>query len=467
MSTAVAEIHEEEVVDKELEGFTEEKFDYDDEFQSKIAALTLRDDEFLRRAAHILKPEFFENQGEACLVDIALQHFNKYGCSPDPASVVQIIKDKAASKVYKRETLAAIVEARKKLIGIYVTDKAFVEEKVVEFARKQAVSNAIVNSVPDLEAGNYAKIEARIKEAIAVGLNEEGVGYDFFAQALNRKLARIEKLTGKVPPTGITTGCKELDDLLYHRGWGRKELSLLMGGAKAGKTQALIHFGRIASFAKYNVLYVTLEVGKDIIADRLDDSISKVIMKELASKAARVATAVETVAKTAGKFIIHEFGSGTFSPSQLRALIDRYKNPGRNPDGTIRPPIKFDMIIVDYADLMRPDIRTNDPKENSRAIYVDLRAIAFEENVALLTATQTNREGFKSTVAKAEHVAEDFNKIRTADVAISINITEEERAKGQARLYFAASRNQEMGVTVVIKQNVSMMRFLEEVISVE
>ncbi|MFX9862963.1 DNA helicase, partial [Acinetobacter baumannii] len=87
------------------------------------------------------------------------QHFNKYGCSPDPASVVQIIKDKAASKVYKRETLAAIVEARKKLIGIYVTDKAFVEEKVVEFARKQAVSNAIVNSVPDLEAGNYAKIE--------------------------------------------------------------------------------------------------------------------------------------------------------------------------------------------------------------------------------------------------------------------------------------------------------------------
>lgn len=58
MSTAVAEIHEEEVVDKELEGFTEEKFDYDDEFQSKIAALTLRDDEFLRRAAHILKPEF-------------------------------------------------------------------------------------------------------------------------------------------------------------------------------------------------------------------------------------------------------------------------------------------------------------------------------------------------------------------------------------------------------------------------
>lgn len=70
-------------------------------------------------------------------------------------------------------------------------------------------------------------------------MNEEGIGYDFFAQALNRKLARIEKLTGKVPPTGITTGCKELDDLLYHRGWGRKELSLLMGGARQVRRKRL------------------------------------------------------------------------------------------------------------------------------------------------------------------------------------------------------------------------------------
>lgn len=467
MSAAVEETLALEHLEPDLSGFTEEKFDYDLSFQSKIAALTLRDDEFLRKTSHILKPDYFENTGEACLVDISLQHFVKYGCSPDPASVVQIIKDKVAAKIYKKETLQAIVDARKNLHTLHVGDKSFVEEKVVEFAKKQAVSNAIVNSLPDLDSGNYERIEARIKEATSVGLNEDGVGYDYFEQAFNRKIARIEKLTGKAPPTGITTGCKELNDILYHQGWGRKELSLLLGGAKSGKTQALIHFGRIASFAKFNVLYVTLEVGKDIIADRLDASVSKVIMKELASKAGSVAMAIESAAKTAGKFIIHEYGSGTFSPTQLRSLIDKYKNPGRNADGSTREPIKFDMVIVDYADLMKPEYRTNDPRENSRTIYVDLRAIAFDENVALLTATQTNREGYKSTVAKAEHVAEDFNKIRTADVAISINVTDEERSKGQARLYFAASRNQETGVTVVIKQNVSMMRFLEEVVSVE
>lgn len=164
---------------------------------------------------------------------------------------------------------------------------------------------------------------------------------------------------------------------------------------------------------------------------------------------------------------MHEYPSGTFSPNQLRQLVQRYKTPGRNPDGSLRPPIKFDLIVVDYADIMAPNYRTNDAIENSKSVYVDLRAIAFEENAAVLTATQTNREGFKSTVAKAEHVAEDFNKVRTVDLMISINKTEEEAARGESRLYFAASRNQESGFTVVIKQNLSMMKFIEDVVRIE
>ena len=85
----------------------------------------------------------------------------------------------------------------------------------------------------------------------------------------------------------------------------------------------------------------------------------------------------------------------------------------------------------------------------------------------MLTATQTNREGHKATVAKAEHVSEDFNKVRTVDLMISINKTEEEAKKGIARLYFAASRNQEDGFTIIIKQNLEMMKFVESVIGEE
>ena len=116
---------------------------------------------------------------------------------------------------------------------------------------------------------------------------------------------------------------------------------------------------------------------------------------------------------------------------------------------------------------MAPDHRTDNVIENSKEIYVGLRALAFEFDCAILTATQTNREGYKAQTAKAEHVAEDFNKIRTADLVISINSTEEERIQNVARLYFAASRNQESGFTVRVKQNLKKMTFIESILGVE
>ncbi|HEO0817059.1 DnaB-like helicase C-terminal domain-containing protein [Acinetobacter baumannii] len=442
-------------------------FDFDSEFQTKIAALALRDDEFMRRTSHILKPEYFENAGEAKLVEIALKHFQKYNCVPDKASLVKAIKDAVISKAISKEIAPLVVEARKHIIEADISNRSFVEDHVVNFARQQGMAGAIIKSLELLRRGNFTKIEELIAEATSIGINEDGSGYDYYAKVADRTVLRIEKETGVLPPQGITTGDPKLDGVLYHRGWGRKELTSIMGGAKAGKTTALINFARAASWAGHNVLYVTLEVGANIIADRLDASVSGTYMKELGSKAASVAEAVKKISEKAGKIIFQEYASGTCTPNMLRQCIQRYKNPGRNPDGSMRPPIKFDLIVVDYADIMAPNYRTQDAIENSKSVYVDLRAIAFEENVAVLTATQTNREGFKSAVAKAEHVSEDFNKVRTVDLMISINKTEEEAARGEARLYFAASRNQESGFTIVIKQNLAMMRFIEEVIRIE
>lgn len=442
-------------------------FEFDEKFQTKIAALALRDDEFLRRTSHILRPEYFENAGEAKLVDLALRHFQKYNCAPDPTSLVKAIKDAIASKRITKEVAPLVVSARKEILAADITNRGFVEDHVVNFAKQQAMAGAIIQSLEFLKRGQYDKIDELVQAATSVGINEDGAMYDYFNKVADRTAVRIEKETGVLPPQGITTGNPKLDGVLYHRGWGRKELTTIMGGAKAGKTTALIHFAKMASLAGFNVLYCTLEVGANIISDRMDASVAGVVMKELGGKAASVAEAIKKVGEKSGKLIIHEYASGTFSPNMLRQLIQRYKTAGRNTDGSLRPPIRYDLVVVDYADIMAPNFRTSDAIENSKGVYVDLRAIAFEENCAVLTATQTNREGFKSTVAKAEHVAEDFNKVRTVDLMISINKTEEEAARGESRLYFAASRNQESGFTIVIKQNLAMMRFIEDVIRIE
>jgi replicative DNA helicase len=268
---------------------------------------------------------------------------------------------------------------------------------------------------------------------------------------------RLSRAAGKLPPTGITTGFRAIDEILYHRGWGKRELSVILGGAKAGKTTMLMEFGASAIAAGYNVLYVTLEVAANIIGERLDANISQRAMMELHLHPHEVRSKVKEFMKKAGKFILHEFPTGSMTVSDLRRLVERYKSRG----------IKFDLVIVDYADLMAPERYTDSNIENSKSVYVNLRGYAMQEDLAILTATQTNRDGYKAAVAKAEHVSEDFNKIRIADLVISINRTEEERASNQARLFFAASRNQAGNFTIRIEQDLDRMKGISKILGME
>jgi replicative DNA helicase len=434
---------------------SEEKFEFDAEFQTRVAVLTCRSIDFVNRVGHLIKPDYFENAGEAILVNLTLKYFERHRGLPDRPIMAEIVKKARANKIIRDDVLVLVKEA---FVSIFdtkdVTGREYVEERIVEFARHQATTAAIYKSVELVQRGEFAKVEKYIREAVEIGINEDGGAYDYYSNIALRTSKRLDDAAGTKPPRGITTGHRKLDEILYHMGWGRKELTTIMGGPKSGKTTALIGFAKAASLAKFNVLYATLEVSADIVGERLDASISDTQIKELGKKIKDVEAKVEAMARSAGKLVLHEYPSGTFSPKMLRALLDRYEAKGQ----------RFDLVVVDYADIMAPNHRYEDVIENSKSIYVDLRAIAQEKNIAMLTATQTNRDGHKATVAKAEHVAEDFNKVRTVDLMISINITDEERSKGEARLYFAASRNQESGFTLFIKQDISKMKFIEAIL---
>lgn len=446
-----------------------ERFEFDEEFQTKVATHCVRDLEFMRKVGHLVKPEYFENLGEAAIVNMAQRFYQKYRSLPNAVTMKELFKEDLTAKIITADVKPVAAGAFR---VVYQSDadlgnSDFYAEKVATFARHQAMSQTILNSVDWLTHKKFDKIETAVKAACNVGINSDGEEYDYYARIGERTQKRSDRRMGIGPPTGVTTGLLKLDELLYHKGWGKKELSVILGGAKSGKTTALINFAKAASLAGKNVLYVTLEVAAEIISDRLDASITDTEIKLLLDRMHDVKTKVEAITARSGALKIHEYPSGTFTPSQLEALIERYKSPVFMPDGTIRPAIQFDMVVVDYADIMAPDHRTNDPIENSKSVWLALRAIAFKENVAMLSATQGNREGARSTVLKAEHIADDYNKVRTVDILISINITDEERAASEARLYFAASRNQEGGFTIFIKQNLAKMKFIESIVRVE
>lgn len=437
------------------------QYEFDAAFQTKIASMCLRDTAFMQRVDGLIRPEFFENLSEAAAVKIAMTYYGKYKkCPGDIATLGALIKQDVIAKTLGRDLAAtAWGHVKGTLFNVDISDRDFVVEEVATFARHQAVSRAILDSVGHLDIREFTKIQKVMQEALNVGEHGDSVGYDYGGMIDARTTERLDRAAGKLPPTGITTGHPELDKHLYHKGWGKRELSVLMGPAKSGKTTALIDFGisACASINKYNVLYVSLEVSAKIISERLDARVSSIMMNELNSKPHEIKDHVEKFMSRAGKFVIHEFPTGSMKASDLRRLIERYKAKG----------VTFDLVIVDYADLMAPERYVDDSIENSKGVYVALRGFAMLEDLAVLTATQTNRDGAKKMVATMTDVAEDFNKIRIADIVISINKTEDERRAGQARLYFAAVRNGPSGFTIRVSQDLPRMKFISAILGEE
>lgn len=435
------------------------KYNFDADFQSKVAAMFARDTTFSQRTDGIILPEYFENQSDATLVSIGIDYYTKYKKTPSDKTVWRDLIAKAARDKRIRRDMVPLVWSRvDELEKVDISDREYVIERVSTFARHQAVSKAIIDSVGHLDFGNFAEIQSALQKAMSVGAQDSNPGYDFAERLEVRTEERLERAAGRLAPTGISTGFADIDKHLYHKGWGKKELSVVMGGPKSGKTTFLIDqsIAAIGSINRYNVLYLTLEVAARIVGERCDANISRHLVNELGTHIYDVNDKIKTFMDRAGVFKIHEYPTGSLRVSDIRRLLERYKSEG----------IKFDMLVVDYADLMQPERLTDNSIENSKSIYVNLRGLAMEEDLAVLTATQTNREGAKRKVATMTDVGDDFNKVRIADVLISINKDDEDRAAGRARLYFAACRNQAGGFSITVSQDIDRMRFITGVIGI-
>ena len=430
-------------------------YEFDAEFQQKITALVIRDTQFAQLTDGLIRPEFFENAAFATLVKVATDYYARYKKAPSDKVVLSaLFKDAIRTKTIPLELAKLAIHMVPTLFETDVADRDYVVDQCATFARHQAVAKAILDSVDLVDRRDFDGIGMKMRKALDTGISTSVGAYNYAEMSMSRQKDRADRASGVRPPTGITTGFPVLDDYLYHKGWGRKELSVLMGAAKSGKSMAMISFGVQAIAAGHRTLYVTLEVSKDIIAERLDANIAQRAMSELGTHRDNVHEKVTAFMEKAAPFIIQEYPTGSMRPSDLRRLIEHYKSQG----------IIFDLVIVDYADLMAPERVTDNVQENSKSVYVNMRGLAMQENFAVLTATQTNREGAKKAVATMTDVAEDFNKIRIADIVISINKTPEEAASKTARLFFAASRNQRSGFTVRIEQDIDQARFISRVI---
>ncbi|MDC9583072.1 DnaB-like helicase C-terminal domain-containing protein [Xenorhabdus sp. PR6a] len=431
---------------------------FDENFQTMLAAYYCRDYRFVTQAHDLVEPKQFDNKALSFLVSAAGRFYKMYKQPPSMPTLITLITNDVKAKAIRPEYVPDVKTAIAKINDVKLTDSQYMVDQVTLFARSVAFDNAMIKAAEFKDKGDFDKAMQIMDKVKHLGGQGNTEVYDYFSESATRFEAREKRASGEAPPQGITTGYRAIDALLYHKGWGRKEMTLFMGFAKSGKSTGMGEFGVNAALAGFNVLYVSLEVHKEIVADRFDARLSETDMDELVDSRERVSAKLKDLGATGkvGKMFVIQRPPGTVAPNDIVRMIE----------GIIATGVTLDMLIIDYADLMKPNYRSGDVREDVKSIYTDTRAIFDTYNVAGITASQTNREGGSSEVATMMHAADNVEKVRIADLIITINKTEEEKAKGEARLYIAGSRNQKGEVSVRIEQNLDQMRFIKRIIDI-
>lgn len=428
-------------------------FGFGPDYETKLAALVLRDERYAREGAMYLKPDFFTNAVERNLVQVALEFVQTYRSAPSPETVFDMLRHE--KKVPAAE-LPVYIDGIAKLMKIDLREREFVRQRAVTFCRQQALLMASIK-IPDLvEKGKYDEVRDLVGKAYQIGMNNQASFYELFEQAENRRKTRHELASGKII-TGVSTGFHELDKHLYRRGYGKGELTVIMAPSKRGKTAFMIQSGVTAAVAAgKKVLYVTLEVDTDIISDRADACLTSTEMDALITQADDVARGMISLGKapSTGKFYVERRPANSMTTTDLELLVDTYINAG----------IVLDMVFVDYIGIMR--LLPNDDRFVGLGNATkELRRIAGVYNVAMVTGAQTNRDAVGKQVAGMESIGESFAIVQDCDLLLSLNANDAEMAMGVRRIYLAASRNSPE-VTIKVQGDLAKMQMVQKVIEV-
>jgi replicative DNA helicase len=426
---------------------------YGPEFERKVASLLVGHRNFSREVSGIVDAEIIADNLLRVIVDNTVAYVRKYKDLPDPKVLFidLVAKDKRVSKT----ELPAYASLISDLINNQPTDVAYVRDKLTEFVRNQKILKVVLSTPDLLKSGKFDDFRSQITSAMSTGEASAISEYEFFEEATARR-ERRDAIKAGIIKRGVSTGITELNDCLYHKGWVRGGLSIILAPTKRGKTAFMAQCAlRACLNDKVNVLYITLEVDEELLSDRLEAALTSTRMDSLLSRADDIEKAVNAIPATArGKFYVERRPTNSLSAAGVESIVTAYVNKGHN----------IDLLVIDYMGIMK--IASDSRYEQLGYYSKELRRIAGTYDVALLTALQTNRDGFSKSTAGAEHTADSFLPSQDCDLMISINADETELRAGIRRLRFALAR-MEAPMQIKIEGDMEMMQIFQRVLSVD
>ena len=409
---------------------------YGKNFQEKIFQALLTDHHWAGQMFEVMKFDYFELKYLQFLCDRFFGFFEKYRNFPTLQLLVTIIKDDltTGSDVILRDQVIEYLTRMKASPNI--GDLKFVKEKALDFCKKQALQQALEESVKAIKSEKYEEVLSIMKDAVFKG-SPSTIGHDFFEDH-EARFVQVDRAT-------CPTGLKELDQKkVLNGGLGRGEIGIVVAPTGVGKSHWLVAMGSEALRRGKNVLHYTFELTETAVGIRYDSNLCRIPSSNVYENKEKVLSTYKE--NDMGRLIIKQYPTGTASVVTIKNHIEKLAMVDFVPS----------LIVIDYADIMRSTRTYDSLRHELKLVYEELRNLAMEMNIPIWTASQANREASKADIVGLENMSEAYGKAMVADVVISLSRKPMEKSTGAGRLFVAKNRAGSDGLVFPIRIDTSM-----------
>ena len=397
---------------------------YGSSYQSKVVASLISDTKFLEQVTEITKPAFFESQANQWIIGQLQSYFSEYHTSP----TMEVFKIKVGDIDDKILKQMVVEQLKIVYLQIGADDLPYVKNEYLTFSKNQRVKDALLKSVDLLKAGNYDKIIDTMMAASKVGL-ENDLGLDY--------VDNFESIIEDVKRNSISTGWDVVDELM-DGGLGPGELGVVMAPSGIGKSWFLSKIACSAIQMGMNVLHYTLELSENYVGQRYTTILTGIQTTEHKERKDEI---IRKIKQTSGRVRIKYYPPQFATSKTLSAHIEKLRASGFNPN----------LIIIDYADLLKSSNSRDGLYAELGGIYEELRGLSGEAGIPIWTATQTNRAAIDHEVIQADSVGDSYKKVQTADFIMSVSRKTKDKLSNTGRIHIVKNRFGPDGMTFPAK----------------
>ena len=406
---------------------------FDRKFQTKLVRVLFQAPEESRDILENIDSTMFDTAPAKWTIRKLKWALKRYGV---PATLTllehEAVKDASAGTIREKhvDAFASFLDR----VNRPVKDRGYILDEAFNYIRFVSMREFLVESAQSLQHGeiDWAELDGKLDLQRRFGERVDGgLGQDFFADTDGRVKRR--KHISKI---GIPTGIGAIDEKMRQKGLPRKQLGVIIAPPGRGKTAMLVFIAGSAVLCGYKVVYISLELDEDVIAERFDARFSGIILNKLEKKPKTLKKRLRAVVadQPGAGLRIKEFPAMSLTIGGLRSYLSRLESVAFYPD----------LVLIDYLDNMNFDEfggRGDTEYTPLGRLYTATRGLASERNIPIWTASQSNRLSIDKKVIGIEDLADSFKKAAVSDVMIAIAQGKKEMGRRMARLCMAKNRN--------------------------